>query len=314
MPDAPPLPSPSEMAATYEAVKNWGRWERDKGALALLTSEHRVAAAALVRSGLTVSLAHDLATEATAEIPHPVVHEMRASGATRASVPIAGYEAARDHLATDVHGMGLTHIDALCHMFVEGRMFDGLDAELVTEHGAERNSIMAAADGVIGRGVLLDVPASRGVGYLDPGSYVTVADLEAAEAAQGCTVRTGDMLVVSTGRDARRAAQGGVLDPLSDGLAGLHPECLAWLRDRSIALLGSDGISDRLPAGPIESWPFPIHQVAITGMGLLLVDNLRLDDVLAACADHGRWEFLLTIAPLRLPGGTGSPVNPIAIF
>ena len=211
-------------------------------------------------------------------------------------------------------GIGLTHIDALCHMFVGGQMFDGLDAELVTEHGAERNSIMAAADGVVGRGVLLDVPAARGAAFLDPGEYVAVADLEAAEAAQASEVRAGDLLIVSTGRDARRAAHGGALDPVHDGLAGLHPECLAWLRDRAVALLGSDGISDRLPAGPIDRWPFPIHQVAITGMGLMLVDNLRLDGALAACADHGRWEFLLTAAPVPVPGGTGFPLNPIATF
>jgi kynurenine formamidase len=304
MPDAPPLPSSSEMAATYEAVKNWGRWDGDRGALALLTPEHRVAAAALVRSGVTVSLAHDLATG----------HAMQASGADRASLAIPGYEAARDHLATDVHGVDLTHIDALCHMFVDGLMFNGLDAELVTDRGAERNSIMEAADGIVGRGVLLDVPAARDVAYLTADQHVTVADLGAAEAAQGSPVRTGDLLIVSTGRDARRAAHGRPADPLGEGLAGLHPECLAWLHDRSVALLAGDGISDPLPAGPIDRWPFPIHQVAITGMGLMLVDNLRLDEALAACAAHQRWEFLLTVAPLRLPGGTGSPVNPIAIF
>jgi kynurenine formamidase len=263
---------------------------------------------------VTVSLAHDLATEPTVEMPHPVVHEMRASGASRSAVGIPGYEATRDHLATDVHGMGLTHIDALCHMFVDGRMFNGLPADLVTERGAERNSIMAAADGIVGRGVLLDVPGAVGSAFLEPGQHVTVADLEAAETAQGSEVRPGDMLIVSTGRDARRAARGGALDPMGDGLAGLHPECLGWLHDRSVALLASDGISDPLPAGPIERWPFPIHQVAITGMGLMLVDNLRLDDALAVCAAHERWEFLLTVAPLRLPGGTGSPVNPIAVF
>ena len=311
---ATPLPRPSELAATFEAVKNWGRWDGDRGALALLRPEHRVAAAALVQTGVTVSLAHDLATAATAEVPHPVVHEMRASGASRSSVAIPGYEASRDHLATDVHGIGLTHIDALCHMFVGGLMFNGLDAALVTDDGAERNSIMEAADGIVGRGVLLDVPAARSIPYLEPGHHVTIADLEAAEAAQGCAVGAGDLLVVSTGRDARRVDRGGTLDPQADGLAGLHPECLGWLHDRSVALLAGDGISDPLPAGPIERWPFPIHQVAITAIGLMLVDNLRLDGALAACATHRRWEFLLTVAPLRLPGGTGCPVNPIAVF
>jgi kynurenine formamidase len=303
-----------DLAATFEAVKNWGRWDGDRGALAMVTAEGRVAASALVRSGVTVSLAHDLPTTATAESPHPVVHEMRATGPRRFTAAIPGYEASRDHVALDMHGLGLTHIDALCHMFVGGVMFDGLDADLVTEQGAERNSIMAAADGIVGRGVLLDVPAVRGTAFLEPDQLVTVADLEAAEAEQDTDVRAGDLLIVSTGRDARRAAQGGVLDPQADGLAGLDPECLMWLHERSVALLASDGISDPLPARPDDCWPFPIHQVAITAMGLMLIDNMRLDAALAACAAHGRWEFLLVVAPLRLPGGTGCPVNPIAIF
>ena len=310
----PPLPSPAEMAALYEEVKNWGRWPDDRGALAQVTEEHRTAGAALVRRGRTVSLAHDLRTGPTADASHAVVHEMLADGVDREASRIDGYEASRDRLTADVHGMEVTHIDALCHVFVEGRMFDGLDAALVTRDGAQRNTIMAAAEGIVGRGVLLDVPAVHGTDHLDPGAYVSVADLEAAESAQGCEVRAGDLLIVSTGRDARRAANGGALDPFRDGLAGLHPECLRWLHDRSVALLGSDGISDLLPAGPIDGWPFPIHQTAISSMGLMLIDNLRLDDVLAVCATERRWEFLLTISTLRIPGGTGSPVNPIAVF
>jgi len=313
-PPGPPLPNAAAMRALFEDVKNWGRWPGDRGALSLLTPEHSVAAAGLVRSGVTVSLAHDLRPAPTADAGHPIVHEMLADGVRRSEASIDGYEASRDRLTADVHGMEVTHIDALCHVFVDGLMFDGHEAELVTEAGAQRNTIMAAGDGIVGRGVLLDVPAVQGTDHIDPGTYITVADLESAEAAQGCEVGPGDLLVVSTGRDARRAAHGGVLDPFRDGLAGLHPECLPWLRERAVALLGSDGISDRLPAGPIDGWPFPIHQAAITGMGLMLVDNLRLDRALAACADHRRWEFLLTISTLRIPGGTGSPVNPIAVF
>lgn len=310
----PPLPSPAAMEELYETTRNWGRWgDDDRGTLALLTPARRAAAAALVTTGVAVSLAHDLDLQPTPDTPTPARHEMLACGHDRALAGLPGYEASRDAIGTEVHGMGITHVDALCHMFVRGRMFNDLPAELVTPEGAERNSVMALAGGIVGRGVLLDVPALRGEAFVDPAAPVTAADLDAAVARQESPVGPGDLLIVSTGRHARRAA---AADPPSafESLAGLHPDCLPWLRHRDVALLGSDGISDPMPAGPIAGWPFPIHQVAIAGMGMALVDNLRLDDLVAACAEHRRWEFLLSIAPLRIPGGTGSPVNPLAVF
>jgi len=312
----PPMPSAPAMDAMFDAVSNWGRWGEDdeRGALRLLEAQHRATAAALVRTGQAVSLAQDVTTEPTPQTPEPAEHRMLACGDDRHSSGIPGYEASRDFFGTDMHGMGITHLDALCHMFVEGRMFNGAAAELVTATGAERNDIMAASDGIVGRGVLLDVPAARGVDFLEPDQQVTVADLHAAEERQQVVVGAGDLLVIATGRDARTRALGGSLDPFGQGLAGLHPECLPWLHAREIALLGSDGISDPMPPGPIDRWPFPVHQIGIVSIGLMLVDNMRLDDLLATCEDLRRWEFLLHVAPLRLPGATGCPVNPIALF
>lgn len=310
----PPLPDAATMDALFESLKNWGRWgDDDRGTLALLTPEHRAAAGALARSGSMVSLAHDLTWEGTVETPVPAQHEMLACGHNRSNPQLPGYEASRDAFGSHVHGMGVTHLDALCHIFVRGVMFNGLDADLVTDDGALRNSVMPMADGVVGRGVLLDIPAALGLDFVPPERPIVPADLDAAIERQDSAVGTGDLLVISTGRDARRAASGGVLDPFAS-LAGLHPACLPWLRDRDVALLGSDGISDPMPAGPIPGWPFPIHQVGIAAIGLALVDNLRLDDLIETCRAHQRWEYLLCIAPLRLPGATGCPVNPIAIF
>lgn len=309
-----PLPTAEEVDAIYDEVCNWGRWgDGDQGALALITPERRAAAAALATSGVTVSLGRDLSTEPTPETPQPAQHQMLACGEHRTMPGLDGYEASRDFFGTDVHGMGVSHLDALCHMFVRGKMFNGLPAELVTEDGAERNTVMEAAGGIVGRGVLLDIARTRGVDYVTPEQPVTAADLDAAVAGQGSDVGPGDLLVISTGREARRRANGGELNPF-ESLAGLHPDCLRWLRQRDVALLGSDAISDPMPPGPIPGWPFPIHQVAITAMGVMLIDNLRLDDLIDTCADLGRWEFLLTVAPLRIPGATGCPVNPIALF
>lgn len=313
--EGPAAPSADEVEAIYAATRNWGRWGGDdeRGTLNLLTAERRAAAAALVRSGRSVSLGHDLPVVPSVETPSPAHHHMLASGDARDSNGIPGYEASRDYVGTDVHGMGITHVDALCHMFVRGEMYGGRSADLVRSTGALANTIMAGADGLSGRGVFLDLPRALGVPHLPGNTAVGVAMLERAEAELGVTVGEGDLLVVGTGRDARRA-EAGKLDPFRDGLAGLHAECLPWLHERGVAVLGSDGISDPTPGLGIQEWPFPIHQVGIVGLGLHLIDNMALADVADVCADEGRWEFLLTVAPLRVVGGTGCPVNPIAVL
>jgi len=164
---------------------------------------------------------------------------------------------------------------------------------------------------VVTRGVLIDVPSLRGVEALAPGEPIFPEDLEAAEVATGVAVRTGDALLVRTGRWRWREQHGPW--PIDEGLAGLDASCLAWLHERQVALLGSDGVSDVLPSRVAEVG-MPVHTVAIVAMGIHLMDNLDLDDLSGTCAAEGRWDFLLTVAPLVLARGTASPVNPIAVF
>jgi kynurenine formamidase len=312
----PELLTDDDLDLLFERSKNWGRWGSDdeRGTLNFLTPERVSAAAALVTEGITISLGHDLALVATSEHPAPAEHRMLAHGEQRNSNNIPGYEACRDHLGTDIHGTGLTHIDALSHMFVAGQMYNGLPPGLVSEGGAMRNSIMPLASGVAGRGVLLDIPLSRGVHYLGLDDVVTIDDLEAAESAHGVTVGEGDILLISTGRDALRAERGEPHAPNTEGMAGLHPECIGWIHERSTSVLGSDGISDRLPLLESDRWPFPVHQIGITAMGLFLVDAMCLDGLAATCRDLGRWSFMVAISVLRIPGGTGCPINPLALF
>jgi kynurenine formamidase len=311
MSDQYEVPTTADLDSWYESLSNWGRWgdADERGALNHLTPARRAAAASLVRDGISVSLARDLATEPSPENAQPVRHHMLAAGDARDSNGIDGYEAARDYLGLDIHGLTTTHVDALSHMFVRGEMYGGRPASEVRSDGARSNTIMSMADGVVGRGVLLDVPRALGIDFLDHGEAVTVTDLEAAEAAQGIRVGAGDILLVAWGRDARRAARNGF-----DGMSGLHPACLPWLYDREVAVLGSDGISDPMPFLGIGDWPFPVHQIGITAMGLHLIDNLELTRLASACADAGRWEFLFTMAPLRIARGTGCPVNPVAVL
>ena len=306
--------SNDEMRDMFESVKNWGRWGDDDeaGALNLLTPERRAAAAANVNVGEAVSCARELPVRPNAENPHPALH-MMVRGGDDCVIPGIGMESTMDFVGVAFHGMATSHIDALCHVFVDEQMYNGFPASEVKSTGARKGSIMCAKDGVVGRGVLLDIPGLTGVSHLEPGTAITVDQLEAAEERQSVTVGQGDILLVGTGRDAKRA-ESGPWHPFQGGLAGLHPECIPWLKERDISVLGCDGVSDALPGNNPSAWAMPVHQCVIVAMGVHLLDNLRLDFLSDACARHQQWSFLFTVAPLRIEGGTGSPANPIALL
>ncbi|HEY8515811.1 MAG TPA: cyclase family protein [Candidatus Binatia bacterium] len=299
----PPL-TREQVLELHRTLSNWGRFgERDQlGTLNLITPEKRLAATRLVRSGRTVSCARPLPTEPAIDNPHPVVHLMTGT----ATESYGG-----DYFALASHGYATSHIDALCHIFHEGNLYNGYPATRVTAHGALELAIHELRDGVVTRGVLLDVPRLRGVRWLEPGEPIYVDDLEGCERAQGVRVEPGDALLIPTGRWDYRDVHG-PWEPHAK-LAGLDASCLPWLHERGVAALGSDGISDVVPSR-IEGVRLPIHNVAIVAMGLHLLDNLELRDLARACAEEGRWEFLLTIAPLVVRRGTASPVNPIALL
>jgi len=307
--------SSTRMDEIFEKVKNWGRWgaEDQAGALNLITPQKRAAAAKLVKSGEIVSCARELPVHPNLENPTPALHMMVMAGDACDATGVPGLETAMDFVGVAFHGMAVSHIDALCHVFVRGQMYNGFPAADVKSIGAMRNSIMVAREGIVSRGVLLDIPRLRGVPWLPGGASIAPDELAAAEREQGVRVEAGDILLVAGGRDARRAEEG-PWNPQSGGIPGLHPECIPWLHERDVAVLGSDGVSDPLPGAGIERWPIPVHQCALVAMGVHLLDNLMLGRLLEACARHRRWEFLFTVAPLRVDRATGSPVNPIAVF
>jgi len=298
----------------FEDVKWWGQWgpEDERGALNWITPGKRREGAAAILAGETVSCARELPVRPSSENPTPALHMMLRAG-DDCVMPGADFESVGDFVGVAFHGMATSHIDALCHVLVDGRMYNGFSKDEIKSTGARRGSIMCARDGICSRGVLLDVPRALGVQWLEPGAAIRVADLERAEETQRVRVSEGDVLLVATGRDARRAEHG-PWSPWKEGLAGLHPECIPWLHARRVAALGSDGVSDPLPGDAIPGWPMPVHQVGLVAMGLHLLDNLRLDRLAEACARHDRWAFQLTVAPLRIDKGTGSPVNPIAVL
>jgi kynurenine formamidase len=301
----------SEVKALFDKLSNWGRWgkEDQRGALNFITPEKRASAAKLVKTGEAISLALPLATIAAADNPTPVTHLMVQAGfdSHDMDLPYAG-----DYFAIAPHGMANTHIDALCHIFWHGKMYNGFDAAEVGSHGARKCAIDVARTGIISRGVLLDIPKVRKVEWLEPGERILPEELEAAERNHGVRVEEGDVLLIRTGRAAMRKAKGG-WDPMRVGLPGLDASCLPWLHERKIAVLGSDSVSDVVPSG-LDEVPLPIHVGTLVVMGIHLIDNADFDALSSACGALGRYEFLFTMGPLILLRGTASPVNPIAIL
>jgi kynurenine formamidase len=301
----------SEFHDLFQEVATWGRGgERpERGSLNYLTAGRIAAAAGLVRRGVTVSLGRPLDTHESVENPEPARHEM--TQLTDVDIGSGSLRFAKDYIGVDYHNEGHSHIDALCHVAYEGVLYGGKPATGVTSRGATVDAIAQVRDGLVGRGVLLDIPRCQGVPWVEPGDHVFADDLEAAEREQGVRVEAGDILLVRTGH-ARRLAELGLWDTIKHK-AGFHPDAARFLSDRGVAALGSDGNNDTAPS-TTDGVAFPIHVLAINAMGIHLLDYLQFEDLAPACEAEERWEFLFVAAPLRIEGGTGSPVNPIAVL
>lgn len=281
-------------------LSNWGRWGKDdqRGALNLITAEKRKQAVALVKEGYPISLAHDVLTEKAVDNANPFVRSMLPGGGLFRM----------DNYSVSYHGLGQTHMDALCHANYDGKIYNGFSLDEIGPEGCPKDSILGAKTGVITRGVLLDIAKLKGVDYLEPGTPIYPEDLDACEKQQGVKVSSGDALFIRTGRWAMRAAKGP-----SRTYAGLHASCARWLHDRGVAVLGSDAAQDVSPS-QVEGVGLPIHALALVAMGIHLFDNCDLEELGKQAAKRRRWTFLLTAVPMAIPAGTGSPINPIATY
>ena len=316
---SPTTPAPVSLAefdAIFDAVKNWGRWGADdeRGTMNYLTPDKIAAAAKLVRSGRAVSMAIPINKLAGPDNPNPAAHLM--SRLHDLPVSESGLSFGMCYLAMASHGDCHTHVDALNHVAYRGQLYNGKPAATLTSLGSDWGSITAYHTGIVGRGVLLDAARFRGVDWLEPGEAVDRKELEAIEKAQGVRLGEGDVLVFRTGHHARRLALGAWSNdypPAGEGKAGLHVDTVPWMHERRIAAFLPDGDGETVPSN-VEAMPYPIHPLQITAMGMCVSDSLQLEDVAKACEDEGRWEFMVVGLPLRLPGATGTPWNPIAIF
>jgi kynurenine formamidase len=287
-------------------LSNWGRWGQDDqlGAINLITPQKRLEAVALVKEGVSVSLARDPEKEKAVDNPSPYEHVMFRTGLDNSG-------SAMDTYKVSYHGLAHTHLDSLAHVFYQGKMYNGFSQKEVTEMGAGKLDIHNLKNGVLTRGILIDIPRLKGVPYLEPGTPIYAEDLEAWERRAGIRVSSGDVVFVRTGRWARRAALG-PWDAFQSS-AGLHPSVARWLKDRDVVMIGGDAANDVTPSG-IEGLAFPLHRLAIVALGVHIFDNADLEALSETAARLNRWEFLFTVAPIPMPGGTGSPVNPIATF
>lgn len=288
-------------------LSNWGRWGKqdERGTLNLLTPETRRRAIALVKEGATVSCARDTDKAKAVDNSDPFVQEMNELG-NKSTMPYA-----IDTYRVLYHGYAHTHIDSPGHLVYQGKIFNGFPASAITRNGLDKLSITNMKDGIVARAILMDIPRLKGVPYLEPGTPIYPEDLEAWEKKAGVHVGSGDIVLIRTGRWARRAAKGPW--DVSKSSAGLYASCAEWLRKRDAAVLGSDAASDVAPSG-VAGVNQPIHQLILVAMGMPILDNCDFEALSDAAARRNRWHFLLTVAPLRIPGGTGSPVNPIAVF
>jgi kynurenine formamidase len=311
------IPSEDEVLGYFDKLSNWGRWGPDDelGTPNLITPEKTKRALATVQEGFSVSLARDILWESAADVPSPPVHYMLESGEGWASgekVSSRANAAAIDYIGMVFHGLAVTHLDSLAHFFWQGKTYNGRPAHLVsTSMGATVCSVVAAKKGFISRGVLVDVPMVRGIDWLERGEGVMPEDILAAEARCGFKVEEGDILLIRTGQLRRREVEGPASP--SAGSTACQAACLPLFHERGVAVMGSDTGNDVRPAHYTKVTQ-PIHQVGITAMGLWILDNANLEDVAEACRERNRWQFLVSIGPLRLHNTTGSPVNPIAVF
>src|SRR5262249_35740056 len=182
----------------------WGPSDT-RGALNYITPATMLAAAGGVALGRSVSLASPIEHQVAADNPEPARHEMTRSGD---DAPADGLAFALDRIAMNIHGNADTHLDALSHVIYDGGLYNGVPADSVTTAGAGQLSVSVDANGVVGRGVLLDVARARGIPWLDPGDHVTADDLQAAEADQQVSVDKADLVFIRVGHRLRRAQQG----------------------------------------------------------------------------------------------------------
>src|ERR1700686_1906959 len=300
------------LRAQYEQwrtqFKTWGRWapvgQESKGTTNLITPEKVASAMRLAKDGIVGSLAHTEPQAVAADVAAAAVFHRVTNGITDGGTT--------DNYQVSYHGQAVAHIDSWCHFFENGQMYNGVPVKdnLSAETGCKKGSVMNWKDGIFTRAVLYDIAQLKGVEWVDPGTPITRADLEAWEKKSGVKIGPGDVPLLYTDRWKRRAALG----PWTGQVAGYYPDTIPWMHERLSAFIGHDFNIDWNPRPGWEGMRNPIHVAVLNWMGINIVECLDLEQTVTTARRLNRYEFALTFAPLPVEGGTGSPVNPLAIF
>lgn len=308
----PTIANEEDFRRAMQELSNWGRWGADDelGAANLITPAKRKQALALAKEGLAISLAHDVAQETAADAPfilQRTLNDVTESGTTD-----------RYQYTGTYHGVVHSHLDAVdCHIMYQGKGYNGRPMEdIKAAGGCPKGNIDALKDGIVTRAVLFDATRLPGKatpdGCLEPGTALHREDLETLEKLERVKVSPGDVILLYTGRWKRRAARGPWGREV--GFAGYHADVAYFLKERGVSFIGCDGPNDVFPSGLPASLGIPLHQLALAAMGVDIFDNLDLERAVEHARQLNRYEFLFSAAPLRVAMGTGSPLNPLAIF
>lgn len=304
--------SQAQFDELVEQVRVWGRPGLADEAAVVHRISPEVSRAALsdVQSGHSVSLGRPWAVDADVDNRHPALHYMTNMGATLATgdTEPTGY---MDFIAADYHGKTVSHIDAFSHIAYRDQIFGGHSAsQSLTKRGMAKGDVNEYGP-LVTRGILLDMTTETGGDWVEPGTAWPLDQVQRALDGVGIEPRAGDALLLHSGHDRRRR-QLGAWDPDAEG-AGLHVSAVPWLMEAGISIFGADGETDVRPS-PVEGVTLPIHVLALTMAGAALLDNLALEELARTCRELDRYHFALVVSPLNIPGGTGSPVNPLAMF
>ena len=295
-----------------QTLSNWGRWGTDdeRGTTNLITPEALVAAAQLVRQGKVFDLGinFDSSGPQPGGVRNNPIHLMSATGAGQSFR--GGFQYADDYVIMPLQCA--TQWDGLAHVFYDGQLYNGFPSSDVSPKGAAHVGIEKQGKGITGRGVLLDIAALKDVKWLEPGYAITPADLDAAAAREGVEIGSGDIVLFRTGW-RRFFTEGASAKDFMTSEPGLGLACCEWLHQHEVAAVCSDnfGIEVQPPESADDS--LPVHMILIRDMGMTLGEIFDLEELAADCEADGVWEFFFSAPVLKVTGGVGSPINPLAL-
>jgi kynurenine formamidase len=305
-----------------ETPRNWGRWGPDDevGALNLLTADSVLRGLQSVRTGEVFTLGAPMAGERGEPITPERTPALRVNTRDRSSYTAGRYEPLPGGLqwADDVVTMylqGTTHIDAVGHAWYGDQIWNGYSADETIHHLSRASILPIAERGIVGRAVLIDIARYRGRDHLQRGEAFTLDDVLAAAERQGTEIQKGDILLLRTGwvgafyNDREAFLEQPYYEP---GML-YEPRIPEWFHKLDIPVFGTDTLANELQPQPTTGLMSLLHATLMRNLGVIFNEILRLGELAEACAGDGQWSFLYVAAPIKVVGGTGAPVNPVAI-